>query len=85
MNLTIICTDRKSVHEFVDIPPKNYRVKDINYNYRLVEDVLNLDKKKFEYFIDYFIDTVYVETTYDIFISNLRDSKLSDLLDIIIL
>mgnify|MGYP007125702047 CR=1 FL=1 len=84
MKFTIICTDHRLEHNVDDVDIiLDSKVKcKLQHVFKCIEDALNLDRKKFDYFIDYSNHVIKVSTTHAIFSSNLRDTKLSDLLNI---
>ncbi len=84
MKFTIICTDHRLEHNVDDVDIiMNSKIRNkLEHAFKCIEDALNLDRRKFEYFIDYSNNVIRVSTTHAIFSSNLRDTKLSDLLNI---
>ena len=84
MKFTIICTDHRLEYNIDDIDTiLSSKIKNrFEHVFKCIEDTLNLDRKKFDYFIDYSNNVIKVNTTHAIFSSNLRDNKLSDLLNI---
>jgi hypothetical protein len=84
MKVTIVCKDRSTEHEIPDVSSILYsgKIGSINAAYNLIEAALNLDRTKFEYYIDIINNVVKVYTSYSIFMGNLRSDKLANLLDI---
>jgi hypothetical protein len=56
--------------------------KCLQATFQYIERALNLDRKKFDYFIDWSNQSITVYTTRAKFTGNLRDTKLATLLDI---
>ncbi len=83
MQFKIICEDRECVHEIL-VKNVSYFAKPgkVNELYTQIEQLLSLDRDKFDYQIMYFDEVIYIETTHAKFISHLRENKLSNLVDI---
>ena len=56
--------------------------KSLQEIFQYIERALNLDRNKFDYFIDWSNQSITVYTTRAKFTGNLRDTKLANLLDI---
>jgi Uri superfamily endonuclease len=83
MRFKIICNDKEFEHE-VSVKNITYFGKPgkISELYIQIEQLLSLDRKLFEYHIDYFQEKIYIENTHANFMSHLRENRLSNLLDI---
>ncbi len=83
MKFKIICTDKEFEHE-VSVKNISYFGKPgkISELYLQIEQLLTLNRKNFEYHIDYFKETIHIESTHAKFLSHLRENRLSNLLDI---
>lgn len=69
-------------HQFEHDIEFKYQSNSIQEAFFQIEEALNLDRKKFDYYIDWGTNSIQVYTTRAIFVKNLRDTKLSNLLDI---
>lgn len=84
MIFKVVCSDAQFEHNVEDVEFYLKKKSPISETFRHIENTLNLDRQKFDYFIDFEKSKIIVTATQELFKSNLRNTKLSDILNLTI-